>query len=331
MVTNGKLSDEVEYTLDFLAAGVMGAGITIAGMAKPELILSFFDPFGLGKYGPWAPAMMITFSSAVATTFILYNFIKKQFKSPLCNSYSKFEIPIRRREINRDLILGSMIFGIGWSMTGYCPGPAVISLTTGSKQSLTTVLAMFGGFLSQRLAYNKAVPRPMSVLLVPIGIFGTWKLMREFLPYRFPLSTTPIMPGMGLLGGSLIGIGSALLMLFSGKIMGLSGILSGILDGDSDKRLNFLMFSGLISGSLVTQYYYPVSLMSTISLPLLRVAIGGFLIGFGSSLGNGCTSGHGVCGLARMSKRSLIATSTFMGSAFAFSAILNLLQFKFPF
>jgi uncharacterized membrane protein YedE/YeeE len=129
-------------------------------------------------------------------------------------------------------------------------------------------------------------------------------------------------PTSALLGGLLIGIASALLMVLNGRVAGISGILGGALAGsmaDTAWRLAFL--AGLIAapilmigvGRSVPEPQMPAS--------WLVVAAAGLLVGFGARLGGGCTSGHGVCGIARLSARSIAATAIFMASAIAVVAI----------
>lgn len=118
-----------------------------------------------------------------------------------------------------------------------------------------------------------------------------------------------------LLGGLLIGIAAAAFMMLNGRVAGISGILGGLLrwqPQDRAWRLAFLM--GLVLAPLV---YANILQMPDIridaSFPLLLAA--GMLVGFGTRLGGGCTSGHGICGVARRSQRSWVATSVFMGIA----------------
>jgi len=123
-------------------------------------------------------------------------------------------------------------------------------------------------------------------------------------------------PVSALLGGCLIGIASALLMVLTGRIAGISGIVGGALSmasGDKAWRLAFL--AGLVGAPLV---------MGVIGRPLpepqmptswFLIMAAGLLVGFGTRLGGGCTSGHGVCGVARLSRRSIVATIVFMVSA----------------
>jgi uncharacterized membrane protein YedE/YeeE len=116
----------------------------------------------------------------------------------------------------------------------------------------------------------------------------------------------------GLLGGSLIGVAATLLLAWNGRIAGISGLLGGLVRptrGDVLWRALFLI--GLVAGATPWFALSPRdSFQITAHLPLLLA--GGFLVGFGTQLGNGCTSGHGVCGIARGSRRSLVATLTFM-------------------
>ena len=115
-----------------------------------------------------------------------------------------------------------------------------------------------------------------------------------------------------LIGGSLIGIAVSLLLLLNGKVLGVSGILGELINNPLSKnywRLFFLL--GLFISPLIYNIFYPVSLGEITSNNLVSV-LGGLLVGFGSRLGSGCTSGHGVCGVARLSLRSFIATMTFI-------------------
>lgn len=128
---------------------------------------------------------------------------------------------------------------------------------------------------------------------------------------------------VALAGGALIGLSAVLLMLTNGRIAGISGIVGGLFGGGSGEagwRLAFV--AGLIAGPFAaTLSGAPLPEIGIdASVPVILVA--GLLVGFGSRLGNGCTSGHGVCGLARLSRRSLAATLTFMtvGAAVVFVA-----------
>ncbi len=122
---------------------------------------------------------------------------------------------------------------------------------------------------------------------------------------------------MALLGGVLIGLAATLLLWSLGRIAGISGIVNGLgsaARGDRAWRIAFLI--GMMgAGAIVLQFVPAPPRMQTGATPLLLVA--GLLVGFGTRMGNGCTSGHGVCGLGRLSWRSLAAVVTFMGSGIA--------------
>ena len=115
-----------------------------------------------------------------------------------------------------------------------------------------------------------------------------------------------------IIGGGLIGTAVSILLLLNGKVLGVSGIVGELFNNSFKKnywRLFFLL--GLFISPLIYNIFYPVSLGEITSNNLVS-ALGGLLVGFGSRLGSGCTSGHGVCGVARLSLRSLIATMTFI-------------------
>ncbi|MCI0569512.1 MAG: YeeE/YedE family protein [Myxococcaceae bacterium] len=118
-----------------------------------------------------------------------------------------------------------------------------------------------------------------------------------------------------LLGGALIGLSAALLLLLNGRIAGISGIAGGLFfpaRGEAGWRLAFV--GGLVAGGVLLAAFAPgVFGRGAVVSPALLV-VAGLLVGFGTRLGNGCTSGHGVCGLARGSTRSLVATLTFMAA-----------------
>lgn len=127
---------------------------------------------------------------------------------------------------------------------------------------------------------------------------------------------TQFTPVQSLLGGALIGLSAALLLVLHGRIAGITGVLSGLLPPvarDADWRIAFV--GGMIAAPFVYMWAFGVgpALASPASVPVL--VIGGVIVGAGVSLGSGCTSGHGVCGLARFSPRSLVAVLCFMSTA----------------
>ena len=133
-------------------------------------------------------------------------------------------------------------------------------------------------------------------------------------------------PWTSLGGGILLGIASALFVLLNGRILGISGILGGLLAprrGDIGWRLAFLLGMGaapLVFAALMPPEFMPVVRIDA-SEPVIAMA--GVLVGVGTRYGSGCTSGHGVCGLSRLSPRSLVATLSFMAAGFAIVFLLR--------
>jgi uncharacterized protein len=126
---------------------------------------------------------------------------------------------------------------------------------------------------------------------------------------------------IALLGGAMIGGAAALLFLTHGRIAGISGILGAVLPPRPEPagwRLAFL--GGLLAAGVVAAVIAPQAVGATARSPLALIAAG-LLVGYGTSWGSGCTSGHGVCGLSRLSPRSLVAVATFMATG-ALTAIL---------
>lgn len=117
-----------------------------------------------------------------------------------------------------------------------------------------------------------------------------------------------------LMGGVLIGLASVLLMFFLGRIAGISGVLSRLLSPTLASNWQWAFIAGLfLSGFIVHHFYAPITIQLESNTALLIIS--GLLVGFGTRLGAGCTSGHGVCGMSRLSIRSIVATLIFMTSA----------------
>ena len=118
---------------------------------------------------------------------------------------------------------------------------------------------------------------------------------------------------MPLTGGILIGIAASMMLLFSGKIAGVSGIFGGMLFQQGEERAWKLSFiAGLIAGGILLYILNAEFFENTSGRGLLAVTIAGLLVGIGTRVGGGCTSGHGVCGIGRLSGRSIVATVTFV-------------------
>jgi uncharacterized membrane protein YedE/YeeE len=119
-----------------------------------------------------------------------------------------------------------------------------------------------------------------------------------------------------LLGGVLIGLAASLLLWLNGRVAGVSGILNGVVfrsAGDTAWRVAFLI--GLIAAAGLYMASVPGASLPRTDYSRVALIVAGLLVGFGTRMGNGCTSGHGVCGLGRLSLRSLVAVITFMATA----------------
>jgi uncharacterized protein len=127
-----------------------------------------------------------------------------------------------------------------------------------------------------------------------------------------------------IVGGVIIGVAVSVMLLFNGRVTGISGIIGGVLNPQNlDKNWRIMFLVGLLAGGLLLKFIYPASLQLISHAHLIDYGIAGFLVGFGTLLGNGCTSGHGVCGISRFSMRSILATVTFI----AFG-VLGVILFK---
>jgi uncharacterized protein len=131
-------------------------------------------------------------------------------------------------------------------------------------------------------------------------------------------------PIASTVGGILIGLSASTMLLLDGKIVGISGIFAGVLrplNGDTLWKSAFL--AGLLAGGLLLRTLLPHAFDFGIVRSPAVLALAGLLVGFGSRLGNGCTSGHGVCGVSRLSARSIVATVTFIVTGAAVVYVVN--------
>jgi uncharacterized protein len=136
-----------------------------------------------------------------------------------------------------------------------------------------------------------------------------------------PTEFTPI---EALIGGALIGISSALLLALYGKIAGISSLVESVvapIDEGTKWKLTFI--AGMLTAGILVQWLEPGLLKGQLTIPTWLIVVSGLLVGFGTRLGNGCTSGHGVCGMSRFSLRSTVATLTFMGVAVIFANVMS--------
>lgn len=126
---------------------------------------------------------------------------------------------------------------------------------------------------------------------------------------------TEFTPFQSLAGGALIGLAAVLLMALHGRIAGMTGILGGLIDAKGDRSCRLVFLIGAIAAPLLLTRAIGLEIAFDSAIPWPWLVIGGFMVGIGVSFGGGCTSGHGICGLARLSPRSLVAVPVFMLAA----------------
>lgn len=131
-------------------------------------------------------------------------------------------------------------------------------------------------------------------------------------------------PGPAFFGGILLGAAAALYVVLHGRILGISGIVSGLLspkEGDIDWRLSLIL--GLLSAPFLASIFFDIHTITVIDADWFALILAGVMVGFGANYGSGCTSGHGVCGLSRLSPRSLVATLSFMSAGFLIAFVIR--------
>jgi len=138
-------------------------------------------------------------------------------------------------------------------------------------------------------------------------------------------SVTAFTPLASLAGGALIGLAAVLLMALHGRILGATGVLTGALlpTGPGDRGWRIALLAGMVSAPPLWRIVAGGWPAMEVPVPTAALALGGLLVGVGVTLAGGCTSGHGVCGLARLSPRSVVATATFMATASATVFVLR--------
>jgi uncharacterized membrane protein YedE/YeeE len=118
----------------------------------------------------------------------------------------------------------------------------------------------------------------------------------------------------GLVGGMLIGLSATIMLAFSGRIAGISGMVNNALTFRAEEAWRWLFLGGMLAGAAIYEYLLAAQPTPAGNFVPWAMIAGGFIVGFGTRMGNGCTSGHGVCGLGRRSPRSLVAVVTFMAT-----------------
>jgi len=132
-------------------------------------------------------------------------------------------------------------------------------------------------------------------------------------------------PIPALIGGIVIGLAVVLFFYSTGRLAGVSGIANNVLTKNTNRRTNLLFLIGLISGPIFYQLFISSDVPYLINNNTVILIIGGLLVGIGTQIGMGCTSGHGVCGISRFSVRSIIATISFIFSGVVVVYLMNML------
>ena len=130
-------------------------------------------------------------------------------------------------------------------------------------------------------------------------------------------------PIPSLIGGLLIGIGVIIFFVSNGRLAGVSGIVNNALTKTHDRTINCLFLLGLVLGPIIYMFFYQITLIFDMTSSMPIIIFGGLMVGFGTKVSSGCTSGHGVCGISRFSIRSIVATILFI-----LSAIMTVLIFQ---
>lgn len=194
-------------------------------------------------------------------------------------------------------------------LIGYLAHVTIDLRTAALVTGAAVVGSLLGGWLAGRLR-PATLRRAFGSLVLVMAAAMLWK--------ETPVSSILIVWSDPLLGGILVGLAAAALLLFNGRIAGISGIVAGLLHprpNDVGWRTAFL--AGLLAGGVALAVWRPDALGPPVAQPTAVFVLAGLLVGAGARLGNGCTSGHGVCGIGRGSVRSLMATVTFMTTGVA--------------
>jgi uncharacterized membrane protein YedE/YeeE len=136
--------------LQFAIGLIFGLGLLISGMSNPAKVLNFLDLAGIGS-GSWDPSLAFVMAGAVAVTFVGFKWVLRQPR-PLLGE--QFHLPTKQ-ELDLRIVAGPAIFGVGWGLAGFCPGPAFTALGFGSPQAAVFVVAMMAGMLLARWLANR--------------------------------------------------------------------------------------------------------------------------------------------------------------------------------
>jgi uncharacterized membrane protein YedE/YeeE len=141
----------IRVVIDFLVGLLFGVGLILSGMTDPGKVQGFLD-----LAGAWDPSLALVMGGAIAVGLAAFALARKRTTAFLGGA---MQLPTRR-DIDRPLVVGSLVFGAGWGLAGFCPGPAVVALGAGHWQALVFVLAMLGGMAVHELSAMRVQPGP---------------------------------------------------------------------------------------------------------------------------------------------------------------------------
>jgi uncharacterized membrane protein YedE/YeeE len=140
------MTDKRAHVVAFVSGLLFAIGLGIAGMSNPNKVLNFLDVLG-----DWDPSLMFVMAGAIVVYAPVYRLLKGE---PAPKFADRFHLPTKK-DIDGKLVLGSILFGIGWGIAGYCPGPAIVAATSGRLAALAFFVAMLAGMLAQRVVARR--------------------------------------------------------------------------------------------------------------------------------------------------------------------------------
>jgi len=326
-----------------LCGALMATGLSYGGMNHGSS-LSFFDWTVSGKYSPgYHPGMFVFFMAALALPVLYWQALRRPRKPVFAPAYQVTANEASHFEPR--LVWGSLLFGVGWALGGYCPASSMPGLVTGHANFASFNYGLFLGYVLANVvdppAAMAAVPPAQRwrhygwtglVLLAPGAL--VWlgpQLLELAVPGYAARAAAPALPAWPLArsvaGGLLIGLASVLLMHFSGTVLGMSSLTRRIVAPTplAKRQRELTFFGGWIAASFVVAALLPEAFAAPThpERPLPLVFLGGALVALGTAAARGCTSGHGIGGLPRLSTRSWIAVPIFMLANFAAVPVLD--------
>ncbi len=304
----------------------MAFGMSAGGMAHASS-LHFFDPLKTGDDHAFDFSMLILFCSALIPTFIYWQLFGKRTTPWFADAW---HLP-KSRVIDRGIVVGSAIFGAGWALGGFCPGPSVAGMITGNRSFIAYSYGMYAFYVVYHFLKTRRGQRERHWGLT-LALGAVPAVLYVIGPRVFPTDGAPRTidwpVSLSVLGGLGIAVASILLFQCNGRVLGLCGLWRRILDLEipaSSRLPELLFFTAFMAGGAVAYLVSPAAFASPAhpTRNIVWVFVGGLLTGVGTTWANGCTSGHGIAGMSRLSPRSLVAVPTFMAGVFVFLPLFN--------